>query len=112
MSAWKKPASYVSAMRARRSRHGFSRRAHQSPSAACKLVARIFQRIRLSGLAHRSHRRAAKRFPDAVAPLIERMRAVTNLPLAVGFGISTPGAGRAKWRDMADGVVVGSAIVR
>jgi tryptophan synthase alpha chain len=48
---------------------------------------------------------------DALAPLIERTRAVTALPLAAGFGISTPEqAGLVA--KMADGVVVGSAIVR
>jgi len=48
---------------------------------------------------------------DALAPLIERTRAVTKLPLAAGFGISTPEQASAVAK-MADGVVVGSAIVR
>jgi tryptophan synthase alpha chain len=48
---------------------------------------------------------------DALEPLIARTRAVTNLPLAVGFGISTPQQAGAVAK-MADGVVVGSAIVR
>src|SRR5712691_4535025 len=48
---------------------------------------------------------------DSLAPLIERTRAVTNLPLAAGFGISTPEQA-ASVAKMADGVVVGSAIVR
>ena len=47
----------------------------------------------------------------AAAPLVEAMRGITDLPLAVGFGISTPEqvaeAGR-----LADAVVVGSAFVR
>ncbi len=47
----------------------------------------------------------------ALAPLIERTRAVTSLPLAAGFGISTPEQACAVAK-MADGVVVGSAIVR
>jgi tryptophan synthase alpha chain len=48
---------------------------------------------------------------EAARPLIERMRKVTDLPLALGFGIATRqhveqvGA-------LTDGVVVGSAIVR
>jgi tryptophan synthase alpha chain len=46
-----------------------------------------------------------------LAPLIEKMRAVTKLPLAAGFGISTPEQAGAVAK-MADGVVVGSAIVR
>ncbi len=48
---------------------------------------------------------------DALAPLIERTRAVTTLPLAAGFGISTPEQAGIVAK-MADGVVVGSAIVR
>jgi tryptophan synthase alpha chain len=48
---------------------------------------------------------------DSIAPLIERMRRVTKLPLAVGFGISTPEQASAV-AAMADGVVVGSAFVR
>jgi len=43
--------------------------------------------------------------------LIDKMRAVTNLPLAAGFGISTPEQAAAVAK-MANGVVVGSAIVR
>ncbi len=48
---------------------------------------------------------------DSVAPLIERTRRATELPLAVGFGISTPEQARTV-AAIADGVVVGSAFVR
>lgn len=48
---------------------------------------------------------------DSVAPLVAAMRRVTNLPLAVGFGISRP-EHVAQVAAVADGVVVGSAIVR
>ncbi len=44
-------------------------------------------------------------------PLIERMRALTDLPLAIGFGISTAEQ-VAAFAGHADAVVVGSAIVR
>ena len=44
-------------------------------------------------------------------PLVEAMRVLTDLPLAVGFGISTPEQVRAS-AAVADAVVVGSAIVR
>jgi tryptophan synthase alpha chain len=41
---------------------------------------------------------------------IRRVRAATSLPVAVGFGISTPQQARTVGQ-MADGVVVGSALV-
>ena len=47
---------------------------------------------------------------DAEA-LVKRVRAVSDLPVAVGFGISTPEQVRLVWR-FADAAVVGSAIVR
>jgi len=43
--------------------------------------------------------------------LVNRVRAVSDLPVAVGFGISTPEQVRSVWR-FADAAVVGSAIVR
>lgn len=43
---------------------------------------------------------------------IARVRRRTDLPVAVGFGISTPDHARAVARAGADGVVVGSALVR
>jgi tryptophan synthase alpha chain len=48
---------------------------------------------------------------DSALPLIERMRAHTGLPLAMGFGISTPGQ-VAALAGHVEAVVVGSAIVR
>jgi tryptophan synthase alpha chain len=48
---------------------------------------------------------------DGFAPLVEAMRQVTRLPLAVGFGISTAAQARAVGA-IADGVAVGSAFVR
>ena len=48
---------------------------------------------------------------DAVGPLIKSMRKITDLPLAVGFGISRP-EHVAEVAAQADAVVVGSAIVR
>jgi tryptophan synthase alpha chain len=48
---------------------------------------------------------------SAVAPLVKAMRAITDLPLAVGFGISRP-EHVAEVAAQADAVVVGSAIVR
>jgi len=48
---------------------------------------------------------------DTVAPLVKTMREITSLPLAVGFGISTP-EHAAQVGAVADGVVVGSAFVK
>jgi tryptophan synthase alpha chain len=47
----------------------------------------------------------------AAEKLVNRVRAVSNLPVAVGFGISTPAQVRDVWR-YADAAVVGSAIVK
>jgi tryptophan synthase alpha chain len=47
----------------------------------------------------------------AVTPLVRSMRAVTDLPLAVGFGISRP-EHVAELATQVDAVVVGSALVR
>ena len=48
---------------------------------------------------------------DSAMPLVERMRKHTDLPLAMGFGISTP-AHVAAFAGKVEGVVVGSAVVR
>ena len=48
---------------------------------------------------------------DSALPLIKRMRAHTNLPLAMGFGVSKP-EHVAALKDHVEAVVVGSAIVR
>jgi tryptophan synthase alpha chain len=46
----------------------------------------------------------------AVQPLVERARRFTDLPLAVGFGVSTPEQVQAV-QSLADAAVVGSAVV-
>lgn len=48
---------------------------------------------------------------QAAAPLVKRMRKLTGLPLALGFGISKP-EHVAEAARLADGIVVGSAIVK
>ncbi len=49
--------------------------------------------------------------PPELERTVERVRASTDVPVAVGFGISTPEQARAVG-DVADGVIVGSRIVR
>ena len=46
----------------------------------------------------------------SLAPLVQRTRAVTDLPLRAGFGISTPEHARAA-AELVDGIVVGSKAV-
>lgn len=53
---------------------------------------------------------ARDRIPPDLADHVARVRAVSDLPLAIGFGISTPAQAAAAAR-LADGVVVGSALV-
>jgi tryptophan synthase alpha chain len=48
---------------------------------------------------------------DDACPLVARLKARTDAPVALGFGISTPEQVRAA-AELADGVVVGSALVR
>jgi tryptophan synthase alpha chain len=48
---------------------------------------------------------------DSARNMIERVKAVSQIPCAVGFGISTPEQA-ARVSAYADGVIVGSAIVR
>lgn len=48
---------------------------------------------------------------DSALPLIERMRGITDLPLAMGFGVSRP-EHVAALAPHCDAVVVGSALVR
>ena len=48
---------------------------------------------------------------SSVAPLVKRLRAVTTLPIAAGFGISRPEHLR-ELAPVVDGVIVGSALVR
>jgi tryptophan synthase alpha chain len=49
--------------------------------------------------------------PPDLSGYIQRVRAVTDLPLAVGFGISKPEQAHAV-AEMADGVIVASALIR
>jgi tryptophan synthase alpha chain len=51
------------------------------------------------------------RLPDALLDQLAWLRQQTALPLCIGFGISKPDHVR-RLRDLADGVIVGSALVR
>jgi len=54
---------------------------------------------------------ARDQLPADLEAFVGRARAATDLPLAVGFGISTPGQA-ARVARVADGVIVGSALVK
>jgi tryptophan synthase alpha chain len=53
---------------------------------------------------------ARDRLSPALAGLVERTRAVTDVPLYAGFGISTPEHAQAAF-ELVDGVVVGTRAV-
>ncbi len=54
---------------------------------------------------------ARERLPEEVGALVRRIKAHTDLPVAVGFGVSNEATAR-QAAAAADGVVVGSALVR
>jgi tryptophan synthase alpha chain len=49
--------------------------------------------------------------PPGLARTVERVRVSASVPVAVGFGVSTPAQARAVG-EIADGVIVGSRLVR
>jgi tryptophan synthase alpha chain len=51
------------------------------------------------------------RLPTQLREMIARLRTLTDLPLCVGFGVSRPEHVR-ELKELADGVIVGSAVVR
>ena len=53
---------------------------------------------------------AAEAEATAVSPEVARLKAATDLPIIVGFGVKTPERAE-QIASVADGVVVGSAIV-
>jgi tryptophan synthase alpha chain len=54
---------------------------------------------------------ARERLSPALAGLVERTRALTDVPLYAGFGISTPEHAQAAF-ELADGIVVGTRAVQ
>ncbi len=50
-------------------------------------------------------------FEQNLSQMIDQIRAVTDTPCAIGFGISTPEQG-SRMAELADGIIVGSAIVK
>lgn len=52
-----------------------------------------------------------KEITTNIGEMIDKVREVTDIPCAVGFGISTPEQAK-KMADQSDGAIVGSAIVK
>ncbi|MBU1261071.1 MAG: tryptophan synthase subunit alpha [Planctomycetes bacterium] len=49
---------------------------------------------------------------DMIKPLISRLKSITDVPVCVGFGVSTPAHAVELAKAGADGVIIGSRIVR
>ncbi|MCH7813386.1 MAG: tryptophan synthase subunit alpha, partial [Planctomycetes bacterium] len=84
--------------------------ATSTPADRCRRIVErctgfVYQ-IAVAGITGERHRLA-----DELPGYVARLRAVTDLPICVGFGISTPEQAR-QAAEVADGVIVGSAIVR
>ena len=92
--------------------HGLEHIRLIAPTTPTERIARIAAGAQ--GFIYYVSREGVTGVQDAVAATlkdqIQQIRKISNLPIAVGFGISTPEQARAV-AEHADGVVVGSAIV-
>ena len=84
--------------------------APSSPAGPGGAHLRAGPRLRLRRGPHGRDRRAGRSRAD-VAKVVERIRRCTDMPVCVGVGVSTPEQA-AEVCEVADGVVVGSALVR
>jgi tryptophan synthase alpha chain len=84
-----------------------------APSSPPERVARICDRARgfVYAVARMGVTGERTELGDEVATVVERIRRCTDMPVCVGVGVSTP-AQAAQVCEVADGVVVGSALVR
>ena len=84
-----------------------------APTTSDERLARISQRARgfIYAISRAGVTGAQNEMTRDAEVLVKRVRAITDLPVAVGFGISTAEQVREVWR-FADAAVVGSAIVR
>ncbi len=93
-------------------RHGLDSVFLVAPTSSPERIARILSCCR--GFVYVVSRTgvtgARSRLSDAVLPTVSRVREQSDLPVAVGFGISQPEHVRSVW-EIADGAVVGSVIV-
>jgi len=84
-----------------------------APTTSDERLARIAQRARgfIYAVSRAGVTGARNEMTRDAETLVQRVRSVSDLPVAVGFGISTAEQVREVWR-FADAAVVGSAIVR
>jgi tryptophan synthase alpha chain len=83
-----------------------------APTTSDKRLARIAQHVRgfIYAVSRAGVTGARDQMTRDAEDLVRRVRSVSDLPVAVGFGVSTAEQVRAVWR-FADAAVVGSAIV-
>ncbi len=96
---------------AARARAGAAGRAHHARGAA-RAHRPHGARLRLRGLGDGARRASARASTAACESWWPRTAAHTEVPVAVGFGISTPDHARAAAEAGADGVIVGTRLVR
>ena len=84
-----------------------------APTSTAKRIRRVAERTRgfLYLVSVTGTTGAREHLPPDLADFIRRVRAATEKPLAVGFGISRPEQARALGA-LADGVIVGSALIQ
>src|SRR5260370_2166383 len=84
-----------------------------APTTSDKRLARIARQARgfIYAVSRAGVTGARDEMPRDAETLVQRVRSVSDLPIAVGFGVSTAEQVRKIWR-FADAAVVGSAIVR
>jgi tryptophan synthase alpha chain len=94
-------------------RHGLDRVFLVAPSSTPERLARVTRECRgfVYATAVMGVTGARSTVDDAATDLVARTRAVTDLPVCVGLGVST-GEQAAQIGSFADGVIVGSALVR
>ncbi|KQZ88015.1 tryptophan synthase subunit alpha [Phycicoccus sp. Root563] len=84
-----------------------------APSSTDERIASVTERCRgfVYAVSHMGVTGARTSMGDAASVIVSRTKAATDLPVCVGLGVST-GAQAAEVAAYADGVIVGSALVR
>ncbi len=106
------PADEAGELRDRLARHDIDTIFLLSPTSTAERIrqAALLGRGFLYGVSRLGVTGAGVRLAETARPLVARIRAATDLPVAVGFGVSTPEHVR-EIGEFADAAVVGSALV-